>query len=872
MKLMILDGNSVINRAFYGVRPLTTRDGLYTNAIYGFLNILEKERSEEQPDALCVAFDLHAPTFRHLRYDGYKATRHPMPEELAMQMPVMKQVLAAMSIPVYACEGWEADDVLGTVGRLCEEAGWDCVILTGDRDSLQLVDEHVSVRLVHTQGGQTRTERYTPDVFRAEYGLEPKRLIDLKALMGDSSDNIPGVAGVGPKTANDLLKRFGTLDGVYANLSRENMKGKLFDKLENGRESAYLSYELATIRCDAPIDFTPENNLIRPPKRRALYDLFTTLEFQRLIDRYGLRSAALEQDESEEPAQPVTGSCTLLDVQTPEQAQPLLSGVTLSIAAVDDLSMLVAAPHMDGPDQTAYVLRRETLGTDYVPLLQRLFAADVPKTVHDSKPLLRALLALGVEPAGIVFDTAVAAYLLDATRGAYALPQLAQDYLHIPPADEASLPQESVLAIRTACIDGLTEELGKRLREQGMQPLFENIELPLCPVLARMEHTGFLVDRKALYDFGESLTSAIEQLQQSIWACAGEPFNIQSPKQLGHVLFDQLMLPAGKKTKTGWSTNAAVLEKLRGKHPIIDQILDYRMLTKLKSTYADGLLKEISADGRIHTNFQMTVTATGRLSSTEPNLQNIPVRRELGAQIRNMFVASPGKVLVDADYSQIELRLLAHIADDETMIAAFRSGEDIHAVTASQVFGVPLDEVTPLQRSHAKAVNFGIVYGISAFSLAQDIGVFQSEAKAYMDSYFAKYHGVRDYMKRIVEQAKADGYVTTLFGRRRDLPELRSSNFNLRSFGERVALNMPIQGTAADIIKAAMVRVDARMRAEGLEAKLLLQVHDELIVECPAAEAETVRAILIEEMEHVVDYRVPLLVDAKIGASWAEAH
>ena len=392
MKLMILDGNSVINRAFYGVRPLTTRDGLYTNAIYGFLNILEKERSEEKPDALCVAFDLHAPTFRHLRYDGYKATRHPMPEELAMQMPVMKQVLAAMNIPVYACEGWEADDVLGTVGRLCEEAGWDCAILTGDRDSLQLVDEHVSVRLVRTQGGQTRTERYTPDVFRAEYGLEPKRLIDLKALMGDSSDNIPGVAGVGPKTANDLLQRFGTLDGVYANLSRENMKGKLFDKLENGRESAYLSYELATIRCDAPIDFTPENNLIRPPKRRALYDLFTTLEFQRLIDRYGLRSAALEQDESEEPAQPVTGTCTLLDVQTPEQAQPLLSGVTLSIAAADDLSMLVAAPHMDGPDQTAYVLRRETLGTDFVPLLQRLFAADVPKTVHDSKPLLRALL------------------------------------------------------------------------------------------------------------------------------------------------------------------------------------------------------------------------------------------------------------------------------------------------------------------------------------------------------------------------------------------------------------------------------------------------------------------------------------------------
>ena len=481
------------------------------------------------------------------------------------------------------------------------------------------------------------------------------------------------------------------------------------------------------------------------------------------------------------------------------------------------------------------------------------------KAGHNIKDLMRALLAEGLPTDGFVFDTALAAYLLDATAGNYDLPRLAQAYLGGEAPDA-----QTVWALQPVLLE--------KMDALGMLPLYTDIELPLCPVLARMEHTGFLVDRKALYDFGESLTSAIEQLQQSIWACAGEPFNIQSPKQLGHVLFDELMLPAGKKTKTGWSTNAAVLEKLRGKHPIIDQILDYRMLTKLKSTYADGLLKEISADGRIHTNFQMTVTATGRLSSTEPNLQNIPVRRELGAQIRNMFVASPGKVLVDADYSQIELRLLAHIADDETMIAAFRSGEDIHAVTASQVFGVPLDEVTPLQRSHAKAVNFGIVYGISAFSLAQDIGVFQSEAKAYMDSYFAKYHGVRDYMKRIVEQAKADGYVTTLFGRRRDLPELKSSNFNLRSFGERVALNMPIQGTAADIIKAAMVRVDARMRAEGLEAKLLLQVHDELIVECPAAEAETVRAILIEEMEHVVDYRVPLLVDAKIGASWAEAH
>ena len=534
--------------------------------------------------------------------------------------------------------------------------------------------------------------------------------------------------------------------------------------------------------------------------------------------------------------------------------QAVTAAPYVAVLAPDGLDTLTLC---DG--KACYALSWEQLGDDYNAFLRLLFSDRVRKAGHNIKDLMHTLLDEGLPTDGFVFDTALAAYLLDATAGSYDLPRLAQTYLG------EELPDvQSVWALQPV--------LHEKMDAQAMLPLYTDIELPLCPVLARMEQVGFLVDRKALYDFGESLTSSIEQLQQSIWALAGEPFNIQSPKQLGSVLFERLMLPAGKKTKTGWSTNAAVLDKLRGKHPIVEQILDYRTLTKLKSTYADGLLKEISADGRIHTNFQMTVTATGRLSSTEPNLQNIPVRRELGAQIRKMFVASPGKVLVDADYSQIELRLLAHIANDETMIAAFRSGEDIHAVTASQVFGVPLAEVTPLQRSHAKAVNFGIVYGISAFSLAQDIGVFQNEAKAYMDSYFAKYHGVRAYMTRVVEQAKADGYVTTLFGRRRDLPELKSSNFNLRSFGERVALNMPIQGTAADIIKAAMVRVDARMRAEHLQARLLLQVHDELIVECPTEEAETVKAILVEEMEHVVDYRVPLLVDAKIGASWAEAH
>ena len=850
MKLMILDGNSIVNRAFYGIRMLNAPDGTPTNAVYGFLTIFQRILELEQPQAVCVAFDVHAPTFRHEQYALYKAQRKPMPEELVVQMPLLKQTLDHMGIRRLELAGWEADDLLGTVAKRCEAAGWACEIVTGDKDSLQLITDTTHVCHVKTRMGQTETIEYTPEVFRAEYGFDPIHMIDLKALMGDSSDNIPGVPGIGEKTAKDLLVRFGTVADIYRDLDALDIKPGVRKKLTEGRESAQLSFDLATIRTDAPIDFALESAVWDHDYQPELYDWFRRLNFTSLSEKWGLQPAdGVSAPSSALPAVDVADSAALRALEQAVTAAPYVA-----VLAPDGLDTLTLC---DG--KACYALSWAQLGDDYNAFLRLLFSARVRKAGHNIKDLMRALLDEGLPTDGFVFDTALAAYLLDATAGSYDLPRLAQTYLG------EELPDvQSVWALQPV--------LHEKMDAQAMLPLYTDVELPLCPVLARMEQAGFLVDRKALYDFGESLTSSIEQLQQSIWALAGEPFNIQSPKQLGSVLFERLMLPAGKKTKTGWSTNAAVLDKLRGKHPIIEQILDYRTLTKLKSTYADGLLKEISADGRIHTNFQMTVTATGRLSSTEPNLQNIPVRRELGAHIRRMFVASPGKVLVDADYSQIELRLLAHIANDETMIAAFRSGEDIHAVTASQVFGVPLDEVTPLQRSHAKAVNFGIVYGISAFSLAQDIGVFQSEAKAYMDSYFAKYHGVRDYMKRIVEQAKADGYVTTLFGRRRDLPELRSSNFNLRSFGERVALNMPIQGTAADIIKAAMVRVDARMRAEGLEAKLLLQVHDELIVECPAAEAETVRTILIEEMEHVVDYRVPLLVDAKIGASWAEAH
>lgn len=850
MKLMILDGNSIINRAFYGIRMLNAPDGTPTNAVYGFLSTFRRVFDLAQPQAVCVAFDVHAPTFRHEQYALYKAQRKPMPEELAVQMPLLKQTLDYMGVRRLELAGWEADDLLGTVARRCEAAGWTCDVVTGDKDSLQLITDSTHVFNVKTRMGQTDTIEYTPERFREEYGFDPIRMIDLKALMGDSSDNIPGVPGIGEKTAKDLLVRFGTVADIYRDLDALDIKPGVRKKLTEGRESAQLSFDLATIRTDAPIDFALESAVWDHDYQPELYDWFRRLNFTSLSEKWGLQPAdGVSAPSSALPAVDVADSAALRALEQAVTAAPYVA-----VLAPDGLDTLTLC---DG--KACYALSWAQLGDDYNAFLRLLFSARVRKAGHNIKDLMRALLDEGLPTDGFVFDTALAAYLLDATAGSYDLPRLAQTYLG------EELPDvQSVWALQPV--------LHEKMDAQAMLPLYTDVELPLCPVLARMEQAGFLVDRKALYDFGESLTSSIEQLQQSIWALAGEPFNIQSPKQLGNVLFERLMLPAGKKTKTGWSTNAAVLDKLRGKHPIVEQILDYRTLTKLKSTYADGLLKEISADGRIHTNFQMTVTATGRLSSTEPNLQNIPVRRELGAQIRKMFVASPGKVLVDADYSQIELRLLAHIANDETMIAAFRSGEDIHAVTASQVFGVPLAEVTPLQRSHAKAVNFGIVYGISAFSLAQDIGVFQNEAKAYMDSYFAKYHGVRTYMTHVVEQAKADGYVTTLFGRRRDLPELKSSNFNLRSFGERVALNMPIQGTAADIIKAAMVRVDARMRAEHLQARLLLQVHDELIVECPAEEAETVKAILVDEMEHVVDYRVPLLVDAKIGASWAEAH
>ena len=853
MKLMILDGNSIVNRAFYGVRPLNAPDGTPTNAVYGFLAILQRMLDEQKPEAVCVCFDLKVPTFRHKACDFYKAQRKPMPEELAVQMPLLKETLDAMGIRRYEIEGYEADDILGTAAAVCEKSGWDCVLVTGDKDSLQLVSDTTSVCNVKTVRGQTETILYTPESFHAEYGFAPAQMVDLKALMGDSSDNIPGVPGIGEKIALDLVRRYGTVDKIYSSLAELDIKDGVRKKLTEGEDSARQSYWLATIVRDVPLSFKPEENIWNNSYTPELYGVMKRLGFKRFIDKWGLtesESVPTEADTSE---------------KLKEQIVSDEAGMDALIAAVRKAKRIAIVP-TDGLDaveicdgETVYRAQWSVAGGKYNELLSTVFSAEVKKLGHNIKDLMGLLMKDKLPVEGFTFDTALAAYLLDANDGDYSLPRISAKYLNRE-LDGAQ------------AIFELYSVLDEKLDELGMTKLYYEVELPLCRVLADMEASGFYVDRKALYDFGESLNDGIAQMQAGIWAHAGHEFNINSPKQLGEVLFEELMLPSGKKTKSGWSTNADVLEKLRGKHPIIGEILEYRMLTKLKSTYADGLLKVIAPDGRIHTNFQMTVTATGRLSSTEPNLQNIPVRKKLGAQIRKMFVASPGKVLVDADYSQIELRLLAHISGDKAMQEAFLSGEDFHTVTASRVFGVPLDEVTPALRSRAKAVNFGIVYGISAFSLAQDIGVYPSEAKAYMEAYLDKYHGVRDYMKSIVEEAKADGYVDTLFARRRYLPELKSANFNVRSFGERVALNMPIQGTAADIIKIAMVNVHRRLAEEGLEAKLILQVHDELIVECPDSEAERVKEILTYEMENAAALSVPLTVDAHIGHSWAEAH
>ncbi len=886
MKLMVIDGNSIINRAYYGIRPLTTRDGLYTHAVFGFLTTLLRLEGEESPDALCVTFDLHAPTFRHKADAAYKATRKPMPEELRMQVPVLKEVLDALNIPRYELEGWEADDLLGTISRKCTLAGWECVVVTGDKDSLQLIDETTRVKLVSTRMGQTTTVDYTEAAFREKYGFDPIHMIDLKALMGDSSDNIPGVKGVGEKTAMGLIQMYGSIDRLYdhmpeiATAPETPAKPGVVKKLAEGETDARHSYWLATIDTGAPLDFRPEDNLRKAPGPEA-YPLFLKLEFTKLIEKFGLSAETAPAPEARKET-----AVTVERVTDPARGEELL---TLWRAA-DHVSLLAR------PDCSAVGVYCETGESgavmaelffdlyqgDWNGLLAALFSEEVKKVSHNVKDLTRALLENGFPAEGFIFDTALAAYLLDATAGSYDLQRLFVSYfneelpqpLYLEP-DAFSLLGDGAAAASldsyTTAVEALYGVLAPRLRERGQWELFQTAELPLCRVLAEMEQAGCGVDARALRDFGESLSARIAGQETAIYEMAGGKFNINSPKQLGEVLFERLGLPHGKKTKTGWSTNADVLEKLRWQHPIVDAVLEYRQYAKLKSTYADGLLKAMDPDGRVRTSFQMTVTATGRLSSTEPNLQNIPTRTDLGSEFRRMFTAAEGCVLVDADYSQIELRILAHIAGDEAMKAAFLAGGDFHAETAAKVFHVAREDVTHEMRRRAKAVNFGIVYGISAFSLSQDLGVTVAEARDYMEAYFATFPGVRHYMDEVVRKARETGYVETLLHRRRDLPELTSSNKNMRSFGERVALNMPIQGTAADVMKLAMAAVWRRLRAEKPQARLVLQVHDELIVECPEAEAADVGRLLEEEMEHVVRLSVPLTAEAHWGKNWLEA-
>ena len=882
MKLMVIDGNSIVNRAYYGIRPLTTRDGLYTHAIFGFLTTLLRLKAEEEPDALCVTFDVHAPTFRHREAESYKATRRGMPEELQMQMPVLKDVLDSLNIPRYELAGWEADDLIGTISRKCEASGWDCVVVTGDKDSLQLITDHTKVKLVSTRMGQTTTKDMDEAAFREQYGFAPIHMIDLKALMGDTSDNIPGVPGVGEKTAMGLVQKYGSIEELYARIPDIEAKPAALRKLQEGEESARQSHWLATIVTDAPLEFAPEENLVRQPLDTA-YPLFLKLEFTKLIEKFNLQPA----EASAGPVEEKNFTVTVRQVKTENDAAELLDlwrkADYVTVMALPDLTGVMVDCDISDSEAVSAELFFEKYAGDWNALLRALFSADIKKVTHELKDLTRTLLANGLPAEGFLFDTALAAYLLDATAGSYDLARLFVAYynaelpkpIHLE-ADAFSLlgdPVQAEAAFHsyTSAVDALYETLAPKLREQNMWELFETAELPLCRVLAEMELAGCRVDKGALVSFGEMLSGRIAELEQTIYGLAGESFNINSPKQLGEILFGKLGLPHGKKTKTGWSTNADVLEKLRYEAPIVSAVLEYRQYAKLKSTYADGLLKTIDADGRIRTSFQMTVTATGRLSSTEPNLQNIPTRTDLGSEIRRMFVPEEGCVLVDADYSQIELRLLAHISGDENMRNTFISGGDIHTATAAQVFHVAPEAVTGEMRRSAKAVNFGIVYGISAFSLSQDIGVSVAEAKAYMEAYFATFPGVRAYMDAVVETAKETGYVETILHRRRALPELTSSNHNLRAFGERVALNMPIQGTAADVMKLAMVAVWKRLRDEGLRARLVLQVHDELIVECPASEAETVSRLLAEEMERVAELSVPLTAEAHWGRNWLEA-
>lgn len=863
-KLLILDSNSILNRAFYGVRYLSAKDGTPTNAIYGFLNILLKLIKEQEPDYICAAFDVKAPTFRHKQYEGYKAQRKPMPEGLAAQMPLAKDVLRAMGVTILEKEGYEADDIIGTVARLCEESEISCFIATGDKDDLQLASDKTKVILTVTKSGYNETIIYDDKAVKEKYHVTPTEFIDVKALMGDPSDNIPGVKGVGEKTAMSLIEKHHSIEYIYENIDGIGLKGAMLQKMKDGRKMAFMSKELATINRNTPIEFNAEECVFDGFENNGeLYEILKRLELNSIIKKLDL-SGVDNVKENED---------IFKDFSYQVGDKNMINGDKVTVVLDFDGDNISSAAV--GVGNNAVVLNEQD---DIKELLED---DSVAKVMFDVKEAIVKLNGR-IDIKNISDDTAIAAYLVDPAKNEYTIEKLASEYFgtviekpevkQLSLLDDVETDRSEYLAKCAVALGVLNERIGDKIKENGQEKLYQEVELPLVTVLAHLEINGFLVDDNQLKEFADKLGEKIDALTNEIYMLAGEEFNINSPKQLGVILFEKLELKPVKKTKTGYATNADVLEKLRDKHPIVNFIMEYRQLAKLKSTYCDGLTAVVNPNThRIHSVFTQTVTVTGRLSSTEPNLQNIPTRTELGREIRKMFVAKDGYVLVDADYSQIELRVLAHIANDETMINAFRNNEDIHAVTASQVLGIPLEDVTKEQRSSAKAVNFGIVYGIGEFSLAQDLHISVKEAKAYIESYLEKYHGVRNYMESIKEQAKKDGYVKTMLNRIRYIPELKSPNYNIRQFGERVALNTPIQGTAADIIKLAMVRVDNRLINEGLKSKLILQVHDELIVEAHKDEVDKVKQILSEEMQGAMELNVPLKVDMSTGHSWYDA-
>ena len=867
-KIVLIDGHSILNRAFYGVPDLTNAEGLHTNAIYGFLNILFKILDEEQPEYLTVTFDVHAPTFRHEMYSEYKGTRKPMAEELRQQVPVIKEVLQAMNIATIEKAGLEADDLLGTISHSCEEKGMDVAIISGDRDTLQLATEHVKIRIPKTKQGRTEIEDYFASDVKEKYGVTPTEFIDVKALMGDTADNIPGVPGIGEKTATKIIVEYGNIENAHEHVS-ELKPPRASKNLDEFWEQAVLSKTLATIDIHADVPFDLEAARHGNMYTKEAHDYFQRLQFKNLLGRFDVEA---DSNDVEEYFKEITEKAEIEQVFA-EAMKAKLVGVGISEDAGNVLPLFA---HESGYGRISLAYDREkiyTIPADMEVTMDYLFGklTELAKKVDTFAlcNLKKYLSLISVEKEEHCFDPILAAYLLNPLKNDYDFEDISREQLNLIIDEKADEKTKSCYEAYTAFAS--VEILKKKLDETKMKKLFEEIEMPLLFTLYDMEHAGVKIEADALKTYGEQLGSKIVELEKNIYDKAGEVFNINSPKQLGVILFEKMGLPNGKKTKTGYSTAADVLDKLAPDYPIVSEILEYRQLTKLKSTYADGLAGFIQTDGRIHGTFNQTITATGRISSTEPNLQNIPIRTELGRLLRKVFVPEEGYVFVDADYSQIELRILAHCSGDEQLIQAYREARDIHRITASQVFHIPFDEVTDLQRRNAKAVNFGIVYGISSFGLSQDLSITRKEAAQYIENYFQTYPGIKTFLDESVENAKEHGYAVTLYGRRRPVPELKSSNFMQRNFGERVAMNAPIQGTAADIMKIAMLGVNRELKNRNMKSRLILQVHDELLIEAYQDEVEEVQTILKDQMEHAAELKVPLIVDMHKGNNWYEA-